>query len=235
MSLPVDARAASVPPVGRRRRRHRVLAAAGVVLLVGAGLVGWQAWSGSRDSSAVAASAVQVRLDLQAVDVTSAQRRIDQLAGVGRLNALARSVGGSPRELVGQLTFSTRPNIRGEGQLTLFVIDNRYGRPLPWLFGVGPAGSGISSGWDGRYNTIATEYPWLHAVASIPTPGGGSADPGTAISIPTTMPTPITFVGKDYPDALPITNPSTQLTFALAFTGDGDDGPVHWVKRLTPR
>jgi hypothetical protein len=169
------------------------------------------------------------------VAADDAQRRLDDLAGRGRLTALAEPEGGGT-ELVGQLAI-TAPHTAAHAQMALFVIDRRSGRPVPAMWGVGPEGSNVVQGWDGRYRLISRKYPSLSGLAAVQT-SGGFVDPGMAVEFvadsPAAYPGPVTFVATMRSDAMPITNPETQLSVVLALLGDRDDGPVYWVKQLTP-
>lgn len=189
-----------------------------------------------RDRPPVAAVDVRASGRLEVLDPAAVQQRLDRLAGVGRLGALSPGDSGTDQELVGQVTVEAPPDLDRHAQLALFVIDNRRSAPLPLLFGSGTSGTPVTSGWDGRFDLVARQYPWLHALASVRTPdGNGWTDPGMSVSLERAVPTTVTLVGLPSPDALPITDPASQLTVALALVGNRDDGPVYWAKRVDLR
>lgn len=189
-----------------------------------------------RDRPPVAAVDVRASGQVEVVRPEAAQQRLDELAGVGRLSALSPGGSGTDQELVGQVTVASPPVADKDTELALFVIDRRRGTVLSVLNGVGPERSNLGPGWDGRYDLVAANYPWLRALASVPEPGGsGWTDPGMALSMHASLPASVTFVGLPSPDALPITDPASQLTVALALVGNRDDGPVYWAKRVDLR
>jgi hypothetical protein len=99
----------------------------------------------------------------------------DRLAGPGRLIVpVVEPADGSatPQQLVGQLTFRTPPNAPKDGRYALFIIDRSQGLPVSAAYATGPVGTRVVQGWDGRYNKVAAKYPWLHMLASVPTPDG---------------------------------------------------------------
>ena len=232
MTMAIDAHEPSPPAKFPRRRR---LLPVGLVVAVIASVVVGREWAVRRNTPPFPASAVQATVSMTMVAADGAQRRIDELAGPGRMNAIGEP-GGDGTELIGQLAI-TAPHTAADAQLALFVIDKRSGRPVPGMWGVGPNGSNVAQGWDGRYGLIAQRYPALSGLAAVEE-SGSFFDPGMAVRFvadsPAAYPGPVTFVATMPPDAVPVTDPATQLTVALALIGGRDDGPVYWVKQLTP-
>lgn len=220
---------ASRSALRRSGPRSRWRAVALVLAVVGLGVTArvWHHW---HNKPPYPASAVVASVHVEVIDPARAQARVDQLAGVGRLNALA--VPDPPttaQELVGQLRV-TAPHQNSSGQYGFFIIDNRTHETVPALYAVGPPGSNVAAGWDGTYDKIAKKYPWLRMLAMVPDGNGGFAAPGMAIDVPPGITGAVTFVALD-PGALPITDPATQLTVALVFMNG--HGPIYWAKNLT--
>lgn len=135
--------------------------------------------------------------------------------------------------MIGRLEIDEVPRPDADAQLVLFVLDSRTGRPAQTLFGVGAPGSDVAMGWEGRYQRIAEQYPWLRGLASGQDADGSWTAPGQAIALPLTA-TPVVFQMVPGPDDLPVTDPADQLTFAVVLLGGRDDGPVYWAQRVTP-
>jgi hypothetical protein len=180
------------------------------------------------DAAAVGAA---VRMEMAAPG--RAQAMADRLAGPGRLIApQVEPVDGQlPQQVVGQLTFRTPPDAPHDGQYALFVIDRAQNKVVPSVVAIDPAGTQVGQSWDGRFDKVGAKYPWLRMLASIRLPdGSGFTAPGSAVSFPPHTPEPITFVATLDAVSLPITDPSQQLTVALAFIGGNDR--VYWATKL---
>jgi hypothetical protein len=135
----------------------------------------------------------------------------------------------NPQQIVGRLSFEVVGRRGDNGQLVLFVIDNRLHKPLGYIEGIGPQGTNVSQGWDGRFERLAKKYAWLHVLASQRDASGGYSDPGSALIFAPGTPGPVTFAAVLDPDATPVTDPSQDLTFVLAYVGDTQGA---WAMRL---
>lgn len=201
------------PPAPRRRTRGLIAAAVLVGLLVV--VVFAQRRSNDRTAPFPPAS-LGAAVHLTVVPAAEAQHRVDQLAGAGRLNAVTTQ---SDSVIVGQVTFANPGKARTPGQYALIVIDNDLHTPVLGMRGIGPVGTNVGQGWDGRYDAVVRSLN-----ASI-----GTRDP-MAVLLPPGTHGPITFEATLDPSALPITKPSVQLTVALAFFAT--DGHLYWVHAL---
>lgn len=134
-------------------------------------------------------------------DTGLAQAALDRLAGKGRLN-LAYAPG-RPAVVVGTLEYDVAAPAGADGQLVLFVIDSRAGVPLRYVFGVGPPGSNVGQGWDGRYQRLSNKYRWLTMLAEQKT-AAGYEQPGMAVSNPPRTKGPITRGG--WAERVPVTS-----------------------------
>lgn len=194
------------------------------------------------DAVAIGAS---VRMEM--VTHRRAQAAVDLLAGPGRLIAPVADLDeeqGTQQQVVGQLTFRTPHNAPQGGQYALFIIDRAMGKPVPALYATGPIGTNVGQGWDSRYDEVAAKYPWLHMLASTPTPDGsvftdpgmaapdglGFTETGMAVSFAPNTPGPITFTALLDGTSLPVTDPARQLTVALVFIGANDH--IYWATKL---
>lgn len=207
--------AAGTTPRKQPRRMRGMTAAVLAVALLGVATV---AGRGSHHSAPYGPTAVAASIQLTVVPVAQAQQRIDQLVGAGRLNAVVTP---GPDIVVGQLLFHTPSNAPKAGQYSLFVIDNDSHQVVPGMWGIGPVGSHVGQGWDGHYPNLAKAYSWLQPLA---------VQDGSAVSFPPDARGPVTFEATLEPGSLPITDPSTQLTIALAFFAA--DGHIYWAEKL---
>ena len=172
------------------------------------------------------AAAVDAHVQVQIVAPAQAQAAADRLAGPGRLTAPV-GIPGVREEVVGQLTFRTPDNAPHDGQYALFVIDNDDHRPVRDIWGAGPRGTDVGQGWDGRFDQLADKYHWLAPLADM---DNGDGDPGSAVMFRPDTASPVTFVAPLRAGALPVADPSRQLTIALAFISEG--GHVYRATRL---
>jgi hypothetical protein len=148
-----------------------------------------------------------------------AQRAVDELAGAGRLRV---PVDPLQRYVVGQLRFDLPREARRDDDYALFVLDEA-GRPVQEIWGV--AGSvDVTSGWDGRYEAIAGQYPWLAQLHAITTEDGFT-DPGASLSWPALTSGPVTFVALADPGV-----PDEHMQVALVLLSGAT---VHWAHRVT--
>jgi hypothetical protein len=178
------------------------------------------------------AAAVDTSVRMEVVAPGQAQAVVDRLAGPDRLTApFVEPVEGeaAAQLVVGQLTFRTPPNAPQGGQYALFIIDRAMGEPVPAIYAIGPIGTHVAQGWDGRYNEVAAKYPWLHMLASKRVPDGFT-DPGMAVDFAPNTPGPVTFAAVLDRASLPVTDPSQQLTVALVFLGA--NGHIYWATKL---
>jgi hypothetical protein len=163
-----------------------------------------------------------------------AQAAVDRLAGPDRLTApFVEPVEGqsTPQQVVGQLTFRTPDNAPTGGQYALFIIDRAQGKPVASVYAIGPIGTNVAQGWDGRFNEVAAKYPWLHMLASTRTPDGLEfTDPGMAVVFAPNTSGPVTFIATLDEVSLPVIDPAQQLTVALVFIGE--NGHIHWATKL---
>ena len=216
------------------------LATAAAIVLLAAGLTQLNPrWRWSYQSTPYPAAAVHARLTAALANtVDEAQVKLDALLGGRRLNAVYIPLADEPgvpnaarQQVVGQLMLNPPAKASGNRQYVLFVIDNRTNQPVPDLFGASRSGVSAASGWDGRYQRLAAKYPWLHDLAETHSDAGWSP-PGMSISVPANTHGTITFDAVAPDDALPITDPARDLTFALVFVGSNVQ--PYWAQRLTP-
>jgi hypothetical protein len=200
-----------------------------VVLLLSGWVVSWKLRG---DRSPYPASAISADLFLQLVDASRVQESIDALAGPDRLNASlpTQEDDQSWRALVGYLQYEVPRKAPAEGEYALFVIDKRLNKPVDLMWGIGPEGTNVGQGWEGRYDKVAKKYHWLASLASVRVNGGWTS-PGTAVSLPANTPGPITFEAVVDRDAPAVVNPREDFTIALVFIGD--NGTIHWAQPLT--
>jgi hypothetical protein len=222
------------PGATRRTTVRRIATVAILAALVVSGLALSSVNASRQNRAPYAAAAVQASVRMEMIAPGRAQAVADRLAGPGRLSApVVEPVRGQPprQQVVGQLTFRTPHNAPEGGQYALLIIDRALGKPVPAVYATGPVGTDVAQGWDGRYDKVAAKYPWLHMLASTPTPdGSGFTHPGMAVSFAPDTPGPVTFTAVLDPSSLPVTDPAQQLTVALAFIGENDH--VHWATKL---
>jgi hypothetical protein len=129
--------------------------------------------------------------------------------------------------IVGHLTYTPPTGIMG--QLVVFLIDRRTGKPLT-MWGVlpNPRYNG-GSGWDGRYNAFPERYPWLSGLASIHLPNGSYTDPADTFSVGTEAHGPLTFVAPLSPW---IASQSTSPAPFSVVIGVVDDHDRVWAERV---
>ena len=211
------------PRPARRGRTAAVVAGVAILLLT---VVGQHAWTSWRHRSSYPPEAVHASASFTVLSPRQAQAKVDELAGPGRMSVPLRS----RQEVVGQLTFTVPPNASPDDQYALFVIDNRLNQPVPDMWGVGPVGTSVGQGWDGRYGQVARKYSWLAGLAPVPLGDGNWTDPGTAVSFRGTTTSPVTFVAVLSPDAPPVTDPRSDLSIALVLLGH--NGSI-WAQNLT--
>jgi len=216
-----------------RQSAVRTIVTVGILaVLVLAGLVLGNVVEARAHRAPYTAAEIGASVRMEIVAPGRVQAVVDQLAGPGRLNApLVEPVAGQPtqQQLVGQLSFRTPRNAPSGGQYGLFVIDRASNKPVPAIYGVGPAGTNVVQGWDGRFNKVAAKYPWLHMLASVRVPNGFT-DPGMAVIFASDTPGPVTFTALLDQDSLPVTDPPRQLTVALVFIGADDH--IYWATKL---
>jgi hypothetical protein len=222
-------------PDETRRATTRKFAAVGILaVLVMAALTLASVIASRHNRAPYAAATVGASVRMEVVAPGRAQAVVDRLAGPGRLSVpVVESAKGQPtqQQVVGQLTFRTPHNAPGGGQYALFIIDRALGQPVSAVYATGPVGTDVTQGWDGKYDEVAAKYPWLHMLASTPTAdGSGFTNPGMAVSFAPNTPSPVTFTAVLDPRSLPVTDPSRQLTVALAFIGA--NGHIHWATKL---
>jgi hypothetical protein len=150
-------------------------------------------------------------------DNADAQPTLDRLAGRGRLNTVLLKKG--QQLVIGQLDFTEIAPETADGQMALFVIDRQANSVFPLTFGVGPRNTNVGQGWDSRYQRLPQKYPWLRMLAVQSDDGGFERDP-VAVGFPPATAGPITFEAVVGRDRLRVTDPSTQLTFVLAYVGN---------------
>ena len=140
-------------------------------------------------------SASLVRLDV--VPQAQAQGRLDGLLRPGALQAPF----GDGRVLIGQVAYTEPSDVAPvDGQLSVVVTDRRTGATFGRPSGTGPrAEDGTGGGWDGRYEVLASRYPWLRGTASRRDDSGSYTNDSVALGLPYTG--PFTFV-VDLPDGL---------------------------------
>jgi hypothetical protein len=207
--------------LGTWSRRQRAAVAATVVLLalIGVGVVVLRP-----QPTPFPLARMQARATFTVTDSAHVQAIADRLTGGHRLPALVAI----PRQqIVGQLHFATVGSTSDEGELALFVIDNRAARPLGIMSGVGPGGADVAAGWEGDYQRLARKYAWLRPLAEIHV-DGGYQDPGESLSFRPALRGPVTFTAALDPGALPLTRPTRDLGFVLAYVGR--DGV--WAERV---
>ena len=109
----------------------------------------------------------------------------------------------------------------GDGdQMALFVIDNRLHKPLDNVYAFDPLGDDVGQGWDGRFTRLSDKYSWLASLAPVRDDSGGYTDPGLAVDWRPGTAGPWMIDAVMDRDALPVTDPSKDLTVALAYVGD---------------
>lgn len=166
---------------------------------------------------------MHARASFTVTDAAHAPAVADRLTGRHRLTTF---VFRRP-QIVGQLRFRTVGKKGDGGELTLFVIDNRIHKPLATMAGVGPGGADVAAGWDGDYEKLAAKYSWLHPLAAIPV-DDGYEDPGSSLSFGPALRGPVSFAAALDPGTLPLTRPTRDLGFVLAYVGR--DGV--WAERI---
>lgn len=201
-----------------------ILALAAAIALVVVLIVVWKPASKAPYSIGAVSPSVSVEI----VKPGQAQHELDRLAGAGRL--AAPQIAGVTQLVIGKLRFDTPGKAPHDGQYALFVIDKDDHRPVPDMWGVGPAGSEVRQGWDGAYNRLATKYGWLKPLADARTEAGAVTDPGTAVSFRPDTRSPVTFVATLRPGSRPVTDASRQLTIALVFLNA--KGDPYWATEL---
>lgn len=221
-------------PGGTRRAGARTIAILVVLVLLTLAGLAVRGFVASRTNRApYAADAVGASVRMELVAPGRAQAMADRLAGPDRL--IAPNVepvdGQLAQQVVGQLTFHTPPDAPHDGQYALFIIDRAQNKVVPSVVAIDPAGTQVGQSWDGRFDKVGAKYPWLHMLASIPTPDGSDfTAPGAAVSFPPDTRGSVNFVATLDVSSLPITDPAQQLTVALAFIGGNDH--VYWATKL---
>lgn len=220
-------------PGDTRRATVRTIATVAILaVLVVSALILRNFIAARHNRTPYAAAAVDASVRMEMVAPGQAQAVVDQLAGPGRLTApFVEPVEGeaTAQLVVGQLTFRTPANAPKGGQYALFIIDRGLGEPVPAVYAIGPSGTRVAQGWDGRYNKVAAKYPWLHMLASKRAPDGFT-DPGMAVDFAPDTPGPVTFAAVLDRGSLPVTDPAQQLTVALVFIGAHDH--IYWATKL---
>jgi hypothetical protein len=180
------------------------------------------------------ANVVHARLSLFVTEPETAQAKLDELAGPGRLFTLVNPGGDGPGQtIIGQVRFDVPAKAPADGQYALFVIDRRMGQPVPYIEAIGPPGTSVGQGWDGAYERVGKKIAWLSSVHMIRSAdGSGWTAPGMSASWAPRTPRPVTFAVQLGPVALPVDDPMHQLTVGLVFLGSGDR--LYWATNLTP-
>jgi hypothetical protein len=207
--------------------RRLSLAAAALVIFVVALVVVVQGAVTSGPPFAV--QAMHPRVTLVVTDESHAQGVVDRMVGPGRLSTFTGRLFRARSQLVGQVDFRTLGRPSDSGELALFVIDNRTHTPLQTIEAIGPAGSNVGQGWDGRFQRLADKYDWLKPLAAVRDSSGGFTDPGMAVVFRPATKGPITFAAVVGADALPLADPAKDLTFVLAYVGDSHGA---WATRV---
>lgn len=165
-------------------------------------------------------SAMHAHAEVTVTKAGGASRLLETLTD-GRVTTAALLHPIRQREhLVFQVHYRTGGRRSDDGQLAMFVIDNRLHKPLSNVYVFGPPGSNVGQGWDGRYERLAHKYRWLASLAAVQDDSGGYTDPGMAVGWPPGTAGPLTIDAVLDPDALPVTDPSTDVTVVLAYLGD---------------
>jgi hypothetical protein len=186
------------------------------------GVTSWLTMRGPGDPPA--ASGVTVDLVLEPTQVKTFVREHD-----GSHSGITLSAPQTSQIVAGTITVPPDTALSDQDYYALFVIDETDDDVALDVYGLPSKGSGLTRGWDGRYNELAEEYPWLASVASTET-GSGWTDPGTTLAFESdALNRPLQFAAWLQPGGSLLDKPA-QLTIALAAWDD--DGDLAWAVPL---
>lgn len=207
--------------------RYRAAITAAVVLGVAVGLVvGLQAWQRWATRAPYGPESVNAHVTMRLVPEDQAQAALDALVGPGTMNI---PVGMGPL-LIGQATFTVPPGASDSMFYSLFLIDQSQHQPLQQVYGGSPDGN-VGQGWDGSYDQIAAQVPWLSAAARTQPSDGTTTGPGMALGWSATTHGPITFVAVPRPDTI---DPAALSSYTVGLTLQNDDRSLYWAQQLAP-
>ncbi len=208
--------------------KYRAAITAGLVIALvvalAAGLQAWQRWT---QRAPYGPEAVHARVTMSVVPEAEAQAAVDALTGAP--GSLQIPVGMGPL-LVGQLTFDVPPGARESDVSTLFLLDAHQGLPLEHVYAVSSAG-GVGQGWDGSFDAVAKQVPWLAGIASTQLPDGSWTSTGMAAMWRAPTPGPVTFVAVPLPDML---DPTLVTSYTVGLMLWNEDRALYWAEQLTP-
>lgn len=139
---------------------------------------------------------------------------------------------GSQPAAVVRLDWTSQPSLPADAWFNIVVIDPT-GQDAATLAQTGPSDAQITLGWDGRFDDLASRYPWLSAAHAVPTGGGSGAtlDP-MAVEFHPDVAGPLWFVAR-FP---------SNTAIGIAHSGDtpivgafltGTDEKIWWAQQLT--
>ena len=135
----------------------------------------------------------------------------------------------TPQSVVAHVTWAPSP--AGRRSYAFILLDDRVASPKP-LRGYGgwwpgdPEGAGPH--WDGRYDVLSEQYPWLARTAATGT-GPGRRDDPDALGVPASEGEATLAFYFDEGE-LPTRRPADDLVLAMAFIGE--DGEVRWARTV---
>jgi len=194
------------------------------VAALAAGVQAWQRWT---QRAPYGPDAVHAQVTMRVVPEDEAQAAVDALTGSP--GSLQIPVGMGPL-LVGQLRFDVPAGARERDLYTLFLLDAHQGVPLEHVYAASPAG-GVGQGWDGSYNAVAQQVPWLAGIADTQLPDGSWTSTGMAPQWRATTPGPVTFIAVPLPDMI---DPTAVTSYTVGLMMRDDDRTLFWAEQLTP-
>lgn len=134
-----------------------------------------------------------------------------------------------PRHLVFRVQFRTGGRVSDSGQLALFVLDNRLHKPLNNVYAFAADDGKFAQGWDGVFQRLPSKYDWLAPLRDVRDESGDFTDPGMAVAWKPGTAGPVMIDAVLDHEALPITDPSKDVTVVLAYLGDSRGA---WAERV---
>jgi hypothetical protein len=208
-------RQSALSPHGSDRTRLAyTLSCFALVVVTSASASGYAIWA-SRPPFAVAAVNPTARIILTDLDHFGADA---ETLGVTDLNAMPNSE--ESQLFIGRVDFAVPANARVSGSYEVVVIDTLDNRQTRLS---GPE----ESSWNGFMGVdVPIRYPWLSALADIPTPGGYT-HPGESVGGQPGQSGPIAFVGHvRRVRGQPLSAPMVALIFV------GPDQQIYWATRV---
>lgn len=223
-TAPETPHADQVRPTSRYRAAITAIALLAVAVALVAAVVAWQRWT---QRPPYGPEAVNAQVTMRVVPENRAQAAVDSLTGSP--GSLQIPIGLGPL-LVGRLTFDVPPGARESDFYSLFLLDAHQGLPLERVYAVTAAG-GVGQGWDGSYDALAQQVPWLAGIASTQRPDGSWTSTGMAAMWRGTTPGPVVFVAVPLPEML---DPTSVTSYTVGLTLQNGDRTLYWAEQLSP-